>query len=311
MLKTLKGGIQACVQDGGRSGYRHLGVSQAGVLDPLAMHYANALLHNEDDCAVIEITVGLCQFEFKETTNFAITGSDLGAKLNNKQLASGWRYSATVGDKLTFSSSKDGLRAYLAVQGGFRLKPVLDSNSTDLQAGFGGLTGNALKDGDVLDYNRKSPLPSVGAAQPPYNKKIRVVAGPHSDLISEAQFKQLFEQHWQVLPQSNRMGIRIDSKLDLCHKQSIPSQAVMPGIVQLPPNGKPIILSNDCQTTGGYPIIAQVIEADLRHLSQLASNQHCSFELVTRQDAKKALIEQQQHLAQFKIAINNNDKNLI
>ncbi|MBQ4809718.1 biotin-dependent carboxyltransferase family protein [Pseudoalteromonas luteoviolacea] len=311
MLKTLKGGIQACVQDFGRQGYRHLGVSQTGVLDPLAMNYANALLHNEDNTPVIEITVGLCHFEFLESTNFAIMGADLAARLNGKQLESGWRYSASAGDKLTFSSSKDGLRAYLAIQGGFKLNQILDSYSTDLQAGFGGFSGHALKEGDILHYERYSALPSVGAAQPLYDKKIRVMAGPHCDLISDAQYQLLFTQCWQVLPQSNRMGIRMESERDLCHAQSIPSQAVTPGVVQLPPNGKPIILSNDCQTTGGYPIIAQVIEADLRHLSQLAPGQHCAFELVTRQDATNALQIQRQHLAQFKIAINNNDKNIV
>ncbi|KZN39775.1 hypothetical protein N474_17495 [Pseudoalteromonas luteoviolacea CPMOR-2] len=309
MLKTLKGGIQACVQDLGRSGYRHLGVSQAGVLDPLAMQYANTLLHNPEYTSVIEITVGLCQFEFLLDTNFSITGADLGAKLNGQNLDSNWRYAVKAGDILSFSSSKDGLRAYLAVQGGFQLDAVLNSYSTDLQAGFGGLAGHQLKDGDVLSYESFPPLSKVGAALPKYNNRIRVLEGPHCELIGSSKLQTFIAQQWQVLPQSNRMGVRLEGEQDLSHTQSIPSQAVMPGIIQLPPNGKPIILGNDCQTTGGYPIIAQVIEADLRHLSQLVAGQSCTFELVTREEAKQATELQAKHLAQLKIAINNNDKN--
>ncbi|MCF2859472.1 biotin-dependent carboxyltransferase family protein [Pseudoalteromonas sp. SMS1] len=303
MLKTLKGGIQACVQDFGRLGYRHLGVSQAGVLDPLAMQYANTLLHNKADSAVIEITVGLCQFAFLAETNFAITGANLGAKLNGQPLELNWRYSASAGDKLTFSSSKDGLRAYLAVQGGYHLEAVLNSHSTDIQARFGGMAGLPLKDGDTLNYTPHPPLPSVGAALPRYSQTLRVLAGPHSALSAG-----LFSQTWQVLPQSNRMGIRLESDKNLCHSHSIPSQAVMPGVIQLPPSGKPIILGNDCQTTGGYPIIAQVIDADLRHVSQLAAGHACSFELVTREEARVASELHAKHLAQLKIALNNNDK---
>ncbi|MCG7550103.1 biotin-dependent carboxyltransferase family protein [Pseudoalteromonas sp. Of7M-16] len=309
MLTILKSGIQTCIQDLGRSGFRHLGVSQAGVIDTLAAKSANILLNNSPDTAVIEITVGLCKFKFDRPTNFSITGAELGAKLNGKSVATGWRYYAEANDTLTFASSKNGLRAYFAVQGGFNeVTPVMNSLATDVQAGFGGLSGRALQDGDVLPYTQFDPLGSIGAALPDYVNTIRVIPGPHIDLLPKDNQQRLYNQQWQVQPNSNRMGLRVASDIDMSHNLSITSQAVSPGVIQLPPNGQPIVLLNDCQTTGGYPIIAHVIEADLRHLGQLHAGARCQFQIVNRQQAQQALDQQQQHLAQLKIAVLHHDK---
>ncbi|MDK2593494.1 biotin-dependent carboxyltransferase family protein [Pseudoalteromonas obscura] len=309
MLTILKSGIQTCIQDLGRYGFRHLGVSQAGVMDPLAAKSANILLNNSTDSAVIEITVGLCKFKFDHPTNFSLTGADLGAKLNGKSIATGWRYHAEANDILTFASSKSGTRAYFAVQGGFNdVTPVMHSSATDIQAGFGGLSGRALQDGDVLPYTPFNALDSIGAALPDYVDTIRVIPGPHVDLLPKDNQQSLYNQQWQVQPNSNRMGLRVASDIDISHNVSITSQAVSPGVIQLPPNGQPIVLLNDCQTTGGYPIIAHVIEADLRHLGQLHAGARCQFRAVNRLQAQQALDQQQQHLAQLKIAVLHHDK---
>ncbi|KZN45881.1 biotin-dependent carboxyltransferase family protein [Pseudoalteromonas luteoviolacea] len=309
MLTILKSGIQTCVQDLGRMGFRHLGVSQSGVLDQLAAKSANILLSNPKDTPVIEITVGLCQFKFSKPTNFAITGADLCAKLSGQPLTTGWRYHANEGDILTFATSKTGLRAYFAIQNGFSsLACVMNSCSTDVQAGFGGLSGKALSDGDELDYAANSVLSSIGAALPEYTDTIRVIAGPHIDLLAKDKQQSVFEKSWQVLPQSNRMGVRLSSEIDLAHDLSIASQGVCPGTIQLPPNGEPIVLLNDCQTTGGYPIIGQVIEADLRLLSQLSAGQTCNFVVVDRAKALEATTQQLQHLAQLEIAVQHHNK---
>lgn len=309
MLTILKSGIQACIQDLGREGFRHLGVSQSGVLDPLAAKSANILLNNQQETPVIEITVGLCQFKFEKPTNFAITGADLGAKLSGQQLAVGWRYHANQGDTLTFATSKTGLRAYLAIQNGFsKLSPVMNSYSTDLQAEFGGTNGKPLNDGDVLEYETNTALSSIGAALPEYTDTIRVIVGPHIDIMSKDKQQRLFEQNWGILPQSNRMGVRLSSKTDFTHNISIASQGVCPGTVQLPPNGDPIVLLNDSQTTGGYPIIGQVIEADLRQFSQLGAGQTCKFLAVDRTQALQAKTQQLQHLAQLEIAVQHHNK---
>ncbi|AOT08195.1 biotin-dependent carboxyltransferase family protein [Pseudoalteromonas luteoviolacea] len=309
MLTILKSGIQTCIQDLGRIGFRHLGVSQSGVLDPLAAKCANILLNNPQNTPVLEITVGLCRFKFEKPTNFAITGADLCAELSGQKLTAGWRYHANAGDILTFATSKTGLRAYFAVQNGFSsLRPIMNSYSTDIQAEFGGLTGTALEDGDLLDYPSHSALSPIGAALPEYTESLRVILGPHLDILPKDNQQSLLEQLWRVLPQSNRMGVRLSNDLDLTHNKSVASQGVSPGTIQLPPNGEPIVLLNDCQTTGGYPIIAQVIDADLRHLSQLSAGQACRFVAVDRAEALHAQIKQSQHLAQLEIAVQHHNK---
>ncbi|KAF7787271.1 allophanate hydrolase [Pseudoalteromonas rubra] len=310
MLEVIKPGVQMCIQDLGRHGHRHLGVSQSGVMDPMALQIANLLLDNAPNTAVLEITVGLAQLKFTTATNFALTGGDLNARLDDTPLTPGWRYFSKPGQILSFASSSEALRAYLSVEGGFSLKTVLGSHSTDVQAGFGGLDGSALAAGDQLHYESCAAKSSAGALQPPYHKQIRVLPGPHCERLSLTTQQLLCTQQWQVSPDSNRMGMRLSGSELVTHQVSINSQAVLPGTVQLPPNGAPIVLLNDCQTTGGYPMVAQIIAADLRHFAQLSAGDSISFTLVTPAQAYQETQQQQYHLNQLRIALTHRDRSI-
>lgn len=303
MLKVIKPGVFSSIQDLGRHGHRHLGVSQSGVLDPIALKAGNALLGNKENAACIEITVGLAEFEFTKPCNFAITGGNLNAKLNSKALYPGWRYHAKAGDIIKFASHPEFLRAYLCVEDGFDVLKVMNSRSTDCQSQFGGFEGRALQKGDSIPFS-ESLVPCTELAVKPYDytNVVRVLKGPHCDILPEGYLAKLLSQTWTVSELSNRMGVRLEHSSLLTHQKSIDSQGVHPGVIQLPPTGIPIVLLNDCQTTGGYPIIASVIQADLRHFSQLAPTKTCRFELVDFEVANTALQKQQQEITRFKIA---------
>ncbi|TMN86541.1 allophanate hydrolase [Pseudoalteromonas phenolica] len=303
MLKVIKPGVFSSIQDLGRHGHRHLGVSQSGVLDPIALKAGNALLGNIETAACIEITVGLAEFEFTQPCNFAITGGNLNAKLNSKALYPGWRYHARTGDIIKFTSHPDSLRAYLCVENGFDVPKVMNSRSTDCQAKFGGFEGNPLQKDDCIPFSKSlAPCSELAVKPSDYTNVVRVLKGPHCDILPEDYLLQLLSQTWTVSDLSNRMGVRLEHSSLLTHQESIDSQGVHPGVIQLPPTGTPIVLLNDCQTTGGYPIIASVIQADLRHFSQLAPTKTCRFELVEFDVANTALQKQEQKITRFKIA---------
>ncbi|CAH9060852.1 5-oxoprolinase subunit C [Pseudoalteromonas holothuriae] len=307
MLRVIKSGVLASFQDIGRFGYRHYGVCRSGALDPFAVCLANILLDNPPHLGVIEVTIGLCEFEFTQPCNFALTGACLNAKLAGKAIYPGWRYYANKGDTLSFATSAHAQRAYLSVQGGFELDPVLSSYATDLQASFGGLQGRALQSGDVLHFqNTQNKLAPLDVKQPEYKKQVRVLKGPHCDKLPQGSFERFINNHWRVSEASNRMGCRLSSDKPLAHDVSVATQAVHPGVIQVPPSGEPIVLLNDCQTTGGYPILATVIDADIRMFSQLGANQHCNFVECDLAHARKASDKLSAHLAQFTLAKNNN-----
>ncbi|WP_440053104.1 biotin-dependent carboxyltransferase family protein [Pseudoalteromonas sp. T1lg65] len=307
MLTIVKPGPLCTVQDMGRHSLRHLGVSQTGAVDAVAMKIANRLLENPDNSAVLEITLGMFECIFESATNFAISGADLSAFLDNIPLYPGWRYFAKAGQRLVMKSPRLGLRCYIAVEGGFtNIESCLGSKSTDIMAGFGGLDGKPLRSGEQLTFASKTKKPSIGALQPAYHAHLRCLPGPHLNFDASVQVEQELQKSvWTASPQSNRMGLRLAPHHKFTHQFSIATQAVHPGVIQLPPNGGPIILMNDCQTTGGYPIIATVIEADLHHLAQIKAGDQITFEMTSIDAANAANRKLTAHLEQLQIAIKN------
>ncbi len=309
MIRIVKPGMLATVQDLGRYGHRHLGVAVCGSADAPAHRLANRVLGNPDSAAVIEFTLGRAIVEFTEETTFALSGADCHARLDDILLHPGWAYRASAGQTLLLGSPSNGLRSYVAFGGGIDVPRILGSRSTDLMAGFGGLQGRALKEGDVLSFEEPvgQVLADKGLLQPSYSKHIRLLAGPHAAQLPKQAIADLCRGAWRIGPASNRMGIRLEGEhhARLVHQLSLPSLGVKPGIVQLPPGGKPIILMNDCQTTGGYPVIATVIPADLHLLAQLRPSEPLTFEIVSHAQAENASRRFHEHLARQMLAINN------
>lgn len=308
MLTIIKPGMQMSVQDGGRAGFRHLGVAKSGVLDNYSQIIANRLVDNIDNAPVIEVTLGLAEIKFEYNSVIALQGADLKAKLDDTPLYPGWRYHVKKGQVLSFASARNGFRCYLAIKGGIDVPSIMNSCSTDLGAGFGGFNSRALKSGDQLTLGKldtqPNPQPTKGAMAPAKRRIIRVHPSAHSTLIGEAKLAQFISKKWQITPQSNRMGLRLSAtSTSLGHKHSLPSLGVEPGSIQLPPNGEPIVLLNDCQTTGGYPLLGTVISADLHQFAQFKAGDNVEFEYVDLATAEKAQRKLQSHLNQWAIAL--------
>ncbi|AGP43462.1 KipI antagonist [Serratia plymuthica] len=303
MLKILRAGIYTTVQDAGRHGFRHLGVSQGGALDLPALKIANLLVGNSPGDAGLEITLGQFSAEFTQSGWIALTGAGCDAKLDEKSLWTGWRYPVKAGQQLVMNMPKRGMRSYLAISGGITVPEMLGSRSTDIKAAFGGLEGRNLKDGDSLPLGKPVSVPqnSCGVKQLLFNNRIRALPGPeYAEFSPEAQ-EAFWRTSWQLSPQSNRMGYRLhgSNALGRTTDREMLSHGLLPGVVQVPHNGQPIVLMVDAQTTGGYPRIACVIEADLYHLAQIRLGEAIHFVPCTLAEAQRAKAEQDRFIQQI------------
>lgn len=303
MLTIIRAGIFTTVQDLGRNGYRHLGVSQTGALDAPALRIANLLVGNDEDAAGLEITLGQFSTEFNRAGWIALTGAGCHAELDGKVLWTGWRYKVNPGQILTLKTPTRGMRSYLAVSGGIDVPEVRGSRSTDLKTAFGGLEGRPLRDGDKLAVGKKGqePKQSTGIKQPLFGNRIRALPGPEYQEFSEEARDAFWRTSWQLSPQSNRMGYRLHGHaLKRNTDREMLSHGLIPGVVQVPHGGQPIVLMADAQTTGGYPRIACVIEADLYNLAQIRLGEPVHFVKCSLEEAQQALHEQQRFIEQIK-----------
>ncbi|MDW6004393.1 5-oxoprolinase subunit C family protein [Vibrio mangrovi] len=310
MIEVIQAGPVVTVQDLGREGYRHHGVSRAGALDGLALTIANRLVGNPDNTAGLEMMFGATTLLFEKDVCFALTGSDCFAVLDGTPVYPGWRCHAQAGQILRLSAPKQGLCAYLAVRGGISVPPVMGSAATDLQAGFGGVDGRPLRKGDrlLLEENRQPAQvdlsEKVGVLLPTAEAVIRVCAGPEAGMYSVHARKQFFSSAWKISVSSNRMGFRLEgSPIAETLDGNLLSHAVFPGVIQIPPDGQPIILAAEGQTSGGYPRMAVVIDSDLWRLGQLRPGEMIYFQEVSLQEAAVAADKQAHYLQRIAFAL--------
>ncbi|MCM3698878.1 biotin-dependent carboxyltransferase family protein [Paenibacillus macerans] len=318
-LLIHKPGLLTTVQDLGRYGFQKYGVTVGGAMDAFALRIANLLVGNEEGEAGLEITMMGPEIVFEQTALISICGGDLSPKLNGVSLP-GWRtILAPKGSTLNFGPMKQGCRAYLAVSGGVDVPVQMNSRSTYLRAGIGGYHGRALAKGDRLPVGSMSLQSlhmlgllareaenNLGAVSrwavsadliPPYepNPVIRVIAGEQYDLFREESKALFISEPFEVLPQSDRMGYRLNGpELKLMKTVEMISSAVTMGTVQVPPDGNPIVLMADRQTTGGYPMIAQMASMDLPLLAQVNLGGKVRFQLISLREAQRQLIEREQ-----------------
>jgi KipI family sensor histidine kinase inhibitor len=271
-------GLLTTVQDAGRAGRRRLGVARAGAVDAPALAAANRAVGNSVEAAGLECTVAGPALEFLAPVRFAVAGADFGAVLERSDLGDwpvprGASVLARPGNRLRLAGRRDGCRAYIAFAGGVDAPLVLGSRSTDLACGFGGLAGRALSTGDVLGVlgaaqHREGPRwRPVAAAR---SVSVRVVLGPQDDHFEASTLECFLAAPWRVGPSSDRIGLRLAGE-PLRHggPSEILSDGMLPGSIQVPPDGRPIVMLADGPTTGGYPKIATVLTEDLPLLAQL------------------------------------------
>lgn len=302
-IDVMKCGALTTVQDLGRHGYRHLGVGQSGALDPIAVRHANLLLGNDPEAAVLEISVGPLVLRFARDCNIALTGSGFVTTIDHGDvdLLPGHVSTIAAGDTLTLSKSLvPGARTYLAVTGGIDVPLIMGSRSTDIDARFGGLHGRPLQTGDRLPIGQPpaNPLFTKKGIRPLSPSHIlRVIPGPQYGNFTEESRESFWSQGWRINHQSNRMGLRLNGRaLELKNPLELLSAGVLPGDVQVPPNGLPIVLASDAQTIGGYPRIATVIAADLWQLAHVPPGTSVYFLGVTHDEAAAAAQKQQRYL---------------
>ncbi|RQO52892.1 allophanate hydrolase [Variovorax sp. KBW07] len=318
MILVSKPGLLASVQDLGRHGHRQLGICPGGALDVLALTLANRLVGNPDGAAGLELTMGGCELRFEADTRIALTGDDFSAMLDGVPLWPCWSVPVAAGQTLKLTGAnasgrkKAGLRSWLAVAGGIDVPPILGSRSTDLKASFGGHEGRALRKGDRLalgtsrlDAAQRTRRP-FGLREPDWGREeddgaiaLRVLPGPEFEQFTLAARDLLWGEHWRITPQSNRMGSRLaGAELKRKRGGDMLSSGVIPGTIQVPPSGLPIILMGDAQTTGGYPRIGVVIRADLWKLAQAPLNGKLRLVQVDMAQALAAWAGQQRYLSQ-------------
>jgi antagonist of KipI len=287
------------IQDSGRWGYQHLGVPVSGPMDPLAYRLANALLGNTPDAAVLETTILGPELRFEHRARIAIAGADLAPTLDGTPLSTTGIAECPAGSVLRFGDRRSGARAYVAIDGGIALPPVLGSRSTHVMSGLGGIGGRALRAGDRIPLGAAAPR-SLATTSLKHQKhaggaRLRVMKGPQFDYVHPSALDTLQRTRFMISPQSDRMGYRLTGgTLGKAERGGeMVSDVTLVGAVQVPPSGQPILLMADRQTTGGYPQIAVVITADLPLAAQLAPGDTVTFELCTRLDAIAALKQQE------------------
>lgn len=284
------------LQDAGRFGIRQLGVTQGGAADWISMSWANWLLGNPLDAAVIEIALGNFNLVVQHDACLALTGADLGATLDNQPLQPWRSFLARRGQRLVFSQPVRGARAYLAAPGGFDATPVMGSKATVCREGLGGLDGSgmALKTGDRLNWSGTSPaprelepgrIPDLSPAKP-----LEVVLGAQiADFAGQSLF-DAFNSAWQVDSRADRMGVRLLGPALHYQGKALISEGIPLGAIQVPPDGQPIILLNDRQTIGGYPRLGALTPRSLARLAQCLPGAELRLSPVVQE------VAQRQHL---------------
>ena len=298
MLKIIRAGMYTTVQDGGRHGFRQSGISHCGALDMPALRIANLLVGNDANAPALEITLGQLTVEFETDGWFALTGAGCEARLDDNAVWTGWRLPMRAGQRLTLKRPQHGMRSYLAVAGGIDVPPVMGSCSTDLKVGIGGLEGRLLRDGDRLPIGKakRDFMEAQGVKQLLWGNRIRALPGPEYHEFDRASQDAFWRSPWQLSPQSNRMGYRLQGQiLKRTTDRELLSHGLLPGVVQVPHNGQPIVLMND----------ACIIEADMYHLAQIPLGQPIHFVQCSLEEALKARQDQQRYFEQLAWRLHN------
>ena len=292
-FKVLKPGVLSLLQDLGRYGYHAVGLSNGGPMDEYAFRLANRLLDNDPNASQVEITYGLLELQATVATTIALCGADLGAKLNDKPLLVWQTYAIQAGDRLSFHQPQHGLRAYLAVKGGFQCEAALGSVSTVMREQVGGLTGKGdkLQKGDLLvfepyaeTYQNRVPRHAI----PDYSQtNIPMVMGYQHEHFSRVEQAHFLSSNYHVSQSFDRMGYRLDGRAIEYNGQGIISEGIAYGSIQIPKDGQPIVLLKDRQTIGGYPKMGCVTTWGGSLLSQKMAGDSVHFEAMSVEEEEK------------------------
>ncbi|MFE1882406.1 5-oxoprolinase subunit C family protein [Streptomyces diastatochromogenes] len=283
-LVVVRAGALTTVQDHGRPGYAHLGVPRSGALDPHAAALVNRLAGNPPDAAVLETTLNGCALRPRSTMTVAVGGAPCPVTVGGRPAAWGAPVVVPAGALLEVGAAVAGVRAYVAVSGGIAVEPVLGSRATDLLSGLGPAP---LTDGTVLPLGTPAGPPArvdaIPHPCPPTELVLRVTLGPRDDWFTARAIRDLTTRAYRVSSASNRIGLRTEGPaLERARTGELPSEGMVLGAVQVPPDGRPVVFLADHPTTGGYPVIAVVRAADLPAAAQAVPGTPVRFVAVRR-----------------------------
>ena len=301
-IEIISPGIQCSIQDNGRYGGLDYGVSQSGVMDVFAYDYANSIVGNLSGTPALEILGGSFKALVLEPAVICVTGAITEMKINSVQARLWESYLLNRGDQVELKSCQSGIRNYMAIQGNWcGIDKFLDSYSTDEKAKIGGLSGRALKRGDVLSaiWTKGAVKRNLTTYVDPYFiqltskvKEVRVLLGPQEDAFSSEGIEIFFNCEYEMTSTSNRMGLRLKGQaVEHIESPDILSDAIPFGAIQIPGDGQPIIMMADRQTTGGYTKIGTVVSTDLPVLAQARPGDFIRFIRIGHQELESIDLE--------------------
>ena len=304
-IHVLRGGLLTTVQDLGRWGFQHLGVPVAGPMDVFSHRLANAWVGNRQDAATLEITLVGPELEFPESGRFVVTGAEFDLFLDGSSVENNRVVNVSSGQRLRFGSRSRGARAYLSIEGGIDVPVFLGSRATHIASRMGGLEGRRLCAGDFVPIGlvekncRRRCSDSVDRRNSISGgvTRVRVILAPERESFDPSTAERFCSGRYIVSAQSDRMAFRLHgSALSIADRAEMLSVATSQGAIQVPRDGMPIVLMADRQTIGGYPVLANVISADLPRLGQLAPGDRVCFEACDKETALRAVILQERLL---------------
>jgi biotin-dependent carboxylase-like uncharacterized protein len=293
-FRIVKPGIHSLIQDLGRTGHYANGITMSGPADKLSFLWANRLCGNRSNSSALELTFGGLEFETTVDAVIAVTGPEVNITCNDQTL-SGWRsHRIRKGSHVRIARPASGIRNYLAVGGGFVVDPVFGSTATTVREMLGGIAGRALARGDMLTITPQTSttlfaLPRNQRPDFSNNNILRVIPAWQAGQFTRISKRRFFGSPYQISPDSNRMAYRLTGdKLDV-PETLLMSEGILPGAIQIPPDGQPIVMHCDHQTIGGYPKIGTVITVDLWRLAQLTPATSIRFKPVTPAKAQRLM----------------------
>ncbi len=305
ILSIEKAGVLDTIQDLGRYGQQRSGINPCGAMDAYALQIANALVGNLPEEAGIELHFPASVFKAEYPMLMALAGADMDAQLNGRPLPLLHPVKLMKNDVIHFAKLRSGYRTYMAIEGGFHFTEGAYSSSTNLKAGYGGFQGRALRKGDMLKAYDPADTFIAGGILPwtidpyfeEYDEAVRFIPGHEWNRLSPEQQNKFHAQDFFIDKRSDRMGCRLSGEPLIMEKgEELVSSAVNFGTIQLLPDGSPIVLMADHQTTGGYPRIAHVIHADRSKMAQKKPGDRLRFKMVTQEEAEASYISQQEYL---------------
>ncbi|MCC5851831.1 MAG: biotin-dependent carboxyltransferase [Alkalimonas sp.] len=301
-------GLLCTLQDQGRFGQSRLGLTTAGPADGHAFRWANALLGNAPGSCALEITLGGLQLSAEQDSVIAVCGAAVPLCINGKPKALWQGHAVRAGDRIELGMATSGVRAYLAVAGGFSVPQQFGSSATVLREGIGGLDGGKLQAGQLLPLTK--PAAKAMTSQPLFALPerfwpdyqipltLRLIEGYQCEDFSVAERQRFYQQQYRISPKSDRMGCRLQGPPLHCQRSRMLSEGICYGAVQVPPDGQPIVLLSDRQTLGGYPKLGSVLSLDCWQLAQRPAGFELQFAAISIELAHNALHLQEQRFWQ-------------